>query len=97
MDTLVNAALKNPETIKRTGGNAPVMVKNFLKMGYKVLLGAQMSEEFRKEVNPDVKGFCSLLFSTLKAFVAWLSFIGICDSLNILLCVDGIICHKSIS
>ena len=49
-------ATKNPKTTRRMGGNAPVMVKNFLKLGYEVLLGAQMSDEVKEMIGPDASG-----------------------------------------
>lgn len=51
---LVKVAKKNPQTREKIGGNALVMVKNFLKLGYKVLLGAQMSEDMKKKMDPEV-------------------------------------------
>jgi ADP-specific Phosphofructokinase/Glucokinase conserved region len=62
---MVNASLfsnlaDKAELIRGTkvavGGNAPVMVNSFRREGVRVLLGAQMSEDLRRKIDPEVEG-----------------------------------------
>ena len=46
-----------PGTKVVVGGNAPVMVKCFQRLGLQVLLGAQMTDELRRKIGTDVEGF----------------------------------------
>ena len=55
-DTLATEAQLIPGTKVAVGGNAPVMVNSFRREGVSVLLGAQMTEELRRKIDPEVKG-----------------------------------------
>ncbi|ESO06146.1 hypothetical protein HELRODRAFT_140484, partial [Helobdella robusta] len=52
--SLVDAALETKSARQVVGGNAPVMLNNFKKLGFQVLLGAQMTEKLRKMIGDDI-------------------------------------------
>ena len=43
------------------GGNAPVMMKNFQKKGFEVMLGAQMSNNMKTSLGENINGECNAL------------------------------------
>jgi len=59
---VTEVASRVPGTKLVIGGNAPVMVNSILREeGVRVLLGAEMTENLRMQISPDVEGkdlFC---------------------------------------
>ncbi len=55
-EELVEVAYTIPESRYPLGGNAPVMALRFFKEGFKVLLGASVTDKLRKELHPDING-----------------------------------------
>jgi len=58
-----------PDTKLVVGGNAPVMVNCILREGVRVLLGAQMTENLRMQISPNVEGKHCILQSSVNDFV----------------------------
>lgn len=54
-DQLVEGALKLSDTRWAIGGNAPLMAKRFFTEGWKVLLGAKMSEQLKKYIPKEIE------------------------------------------
>lgn len=61
------------------GGNAPVMVNSFRREGVRVLLGAQMTEDLRRMIDPEVEGTVSRWIYGDRAVISTRPDLGVVD------------------